>query len=95
MTLEEINREISLLEPAEINVRNVQVLSSLYTIRNNFGQPSDRESMPILHGTEFNEAVSGVRIKDMIDLLNEHMNVIKTLMPNEYNAVIDRLSKMV
>ena len=77
MTIEEINNEISLLEPAEVNTRNVQVLSSLYTIRNNMGQVSNREYMPKLTGTEFADAVSNVPINKMMDLMNEHMEVIK------------------
>lgn len=93
MTLEEINKEISQLEPAEINVRNVQVLSSLYTIRENFSKSfvPTVYKMPELKGSELNEAVSDIQIYDLLEILNEHMEVVKALMPKEYQAVIDRM----
>lgn len=93
MTLNEINNEIKQLEPAEINVRNVQVLSSLYTIRENFSKSfvPTVYKMPELKGTELNEAVSGVQVTDLLDILNEHMQVVATLHPKEYKSVIDRI----
>ena len=94
MNINDINNEISLLEPAEINARNVQVLASLYTIRNNMGQAPDISKMPVVKGTEFNDAISGVSINDMLNLLNEHMDVIRALMPNEYKKIIEQLNNM-
>lgn len=93
MTLEEINKEISQLEPAEINVRNVQVLSSLYTIRENFSKSfvPTVYKMPELKGSELNEAVSDIQIYDLLEILNEHMEVVKALIPKEYQAVIDKI----
>ena len=83
MTIEEINHEIEQLEPAEINTRNVQVLSSLYIIRNNFSKSTVSEIyiFPDIKGTELNESISGKSVSDVLDILNEHMEVIQVLYP--------------
>ena len=93
MTIEEINHEIEQLEPAEINTRNVQVLSSLYIIRNNFSKSTVSEIyiFPDIKGTELNESISGKSVSDVLDILNEHMEVIQVLYPKEYKALIERI----
>ena len=88
MTIEEINHEISLLEPAEVNFRNVQVLSSLYVIRDHFGVIPVGSSMPKLEGSEFVRACSGVQIDKLMSILDEHMDSIKVLYPKEYSKLI-------
>ena len=95
MTLAEINHEIEQLEPAEINTRNVQVLSSLYIIRNNMsqGMVSEIYQMPRMDGTEFNKAVSGKALNDVMEVLNEHLEVVRALMPKEYQALIRRIEE--
>ena len=95
MTLQEINHEIEQLEPAEVNTRNVQVLASLYTIRNNMtkGVVSEVYQMPSMRGTDFNRAVSGKSVNDVMNVLNEHMQVVQLLMPKEYAEVIRRIEE--
>ena len=94
MTIDEINKEILLLEPAEVNTRNVQVLASLYQIRDNLGQVSASNVMPVLKGTELNNALSNAPINALMDLLNEHFEVVKTIMPKEYEAFVDRAKRL-
>lgn len=96
MTIQEINHEIEQLEPAEVNFRNVQVLSSLYVIRDKLGIGYAPETyrFPILEGSDLNVALSEKRIKDALSVLNELMDAIKILSPKLYNATIDKLSDL-
>jgi len=93
MTIEEINHEISLLEPAEVNSRNVQVLSSLYVIRNNLSMPfaPGVYKLPDMAGSDFQKAISGMPIQDFIDILNELIDTIQVMYPKLYNSVMQRL----
>lgn len=43
---------------------------------------------------EFGEVISGKQIDKVIDVLNEHFEVVKVLFPKEYDAVISRISEI-
>ena len=96
MTLEEINHEISQLEPAEVNTRNVQVLSSLYVIRDNLGVGYAPKiyQMPTLTGSAFNEAISGKNVSDVLAVLNEAVEAMQALLPNLYKSMIYKLNDL-
>ena len=93
MTIEEINQEIEQLEPAEVNMRNVQVLSSLYIIRDNLskGMISEIYVIPNIGGSEFNESISEKSLNDVLTILNEHMEIVQVLHPKEYDALIAKI----
>lgn len=40
------------------------------------------------------KAVAGVGVDDLIDLLDEHMLVVKALYPKEYDSVLSRIYSM-
>jgi hypothetical protein len=93
VTLEEINHEIEQLEPAEINTRNVQVLSSLYVIRNNLSATftSNIYRMPAMTGSDFRKAVSGMSVQELMDDLDELMNALQVMYPKLYNNFMQKL----
>ena len=43
--------------------------------------------------SEFLEACNGAQIKDVLDVLDEHMEAIRVLYPREHKAVIERIKK--
>lgn len=45
-------------------------------------------------GSEFREAISGKNVDKVIDVLDEHMDVIKLLFPKEYMAVIRKIDEV-
>lgn len=106
MDIVEIEKEITNLKEGETNWQNIQRLSWLYTVydhllgRNTRSQVvSQAENteircvMPDCTG-EFGEIVSGVNIYGLMNILSEHMSVIKILHPKEYQAVIDRIREI-
>lgn len=87
---------------AEISERNptydsCEKLSTFYTLLNHlYKQDSGysyevKEVVPSTEGSEFRDVVAGKPISEMIEILDEHMSVIKILFPKEYRAVIKRL----
>lgn len=100
MNISEISEEIKKLEQADTSWQNVQRLAWLYTVRNHLSD----DKMPIVaskiqsvmpnYDGEFGEAVSGAKLDNIMTVLNEHMAVIKVLLPKEYQAVIDRIKEV-
>lgn len=97
MNIEEIRNEINAMEQAETTWQNIQRLAWLYTVHDHMAEGRTpivahevRSTMPDYAG-EFGEAISGASTDDLVNVLSEHMSVIKILHPKEYQAVIDRL----
>ena len=101
MDISEIKNEIVTLEQGDTNWQNIQKLSWLYTVydhmthaeNNNIIVHTEKGVMPDYAG-EFGEAVSGVNIDSLMNILSEHMSVIKILHPKEYQAVLDRITEI-
>lgn len=102
MNIDEITSEISRLEESETNWTNIQKLAWLYIVHDHLSQniipmtydvKNVQDVMPEYDG-EFGKAVSGVDIEKLMNILSEHMDVVKVLYPKEYQAVIDRISEI-
>lgn len=99
MNVEELKKEITKLEEADTNWQNVQRLAWLYTVQDHLSADKVpivankvQNVMPEYDG-EFGKIVSGANADNIISVLNEHMQVVKILLPKEYQAVIDRIKK--
>ena len=91
MNIEEINEEIRGLESAETNWGNVQRLALLYTVRDHLPQTTREVDI----GTdEFTRACCGVNINSLINVLDEHMQVIHAVYPKEYSALIKKIQSL-
>ena len=91
MNIEEINEEIKGLESAETNWGNVQRLALLYTVRDHLPQTTGEVDI----GTdEFTRACCGVNINSLINVLDEHMQVIHAVYPKEYSALIKKIQSL-
>lgn len=91
MNIEEINEEIKGLESAETNWGNVQRLALLYTVRDHLPQTTGEVDV----GTdEFTRACCGVNINSLINVLDEHMQVIHAVYPKEYSALIKKIQSL-
>ena len=99
MNIVEINEEIETLEKGETNWTNIQKLSWLYIVKDHMTHTDINASyaptdiMPRYEG-EFGQAVSGKDINGLMNILSEHMSVIKVLHPKEYQAVLDRIAEI-
>lgn len=104
ISLETLEDEIRTLEEQEPTFTTMQKLASLYIVRDHLATGNSGRSsnsavisardiitiMPQCSG-DFGKCCSGVEIEKLIDILNEHMSVVRSLLPKEYNAVLQRL----
>lgn len=100
MNIEEIKTEIDRLENGDTNWQNIERLSWLYAVYDHLAGDSaqvvhiEQDAMMPNHAGEFGQAVSGKNISKIMDVISEHMSVIKVLHPKEYQAVLDRISEI-
>ena len=99
MNIAEVKDEITRLEKSDTNWQNIERLSWLYAVRDHMASDSAnvvhvaQNAMPDYAG-EFGQAVSGKNIDGVMNVLTEHMAVIKVLHPKEYMAVLDRIAEI-
>lgn len=95
-----LKKEIDRLKQEDTSWNNIDRLAKLYVVHDHLadkGTPilaqSVVEVFPDCGDGEFCEAVSGKEILPLMALFAEHFEVIKTLYPKEYRAVIDQIYK--
>lgn len=94
MNIEEINEEIRGLESAETNWGNVQRLALLYTVRDHLPAVTSTQGAEVEVVDEFTRACCGVNINSLINVLDEHMQVIHAVYPKEYSALIKKIQSL-
>lgn len=94
--LETIEREISDLETRDTSYRLCERLSWLYTVRDHLRLQAKQDSalVPQMQGSEFLEAASGTRCTDLLKVIDEHLETIRTLYPKTYSALVDRIREL-
>ena len=91
MDISEINNEIKDLESADTNWGNVQRLALLYTVRDQLPAVTSTQGAEVEVVNEFTDACCGVCIRDLIQILDEHMKAIKAIYPKEYKSLIGKI----
>ena len=94
MDISEINNEIKDLESADTNWGNVQRLALLYTVRDHLPAITSTQSAEVEVVDEFTLACCGVNINSLINVLDEHMQVIHAVYPKEYSALIKKIQSL-
>ena len=98
MDIIKIGKEIEQLEEAETSWGNLERLAMLYIVHDRLSGEGTQiyaqvvtDVMPECGIGEFEEACTGKPILPIVDILSEHLAVIKALHPKEYRAVIERI----
>ena len=99
VNLDIINGEIASLEQKEITYVIAEKLAWLYIVRDHIQMGSNsqtlnvsRETTPKIESTsEFLSACSEVDVESLLNILDEHMDIIKAVYPKEYTAIISRI----
>lgn len=103
MNMQEIDDEIAKLEHSDSTWSNCEKLSILYGVKNGIidkttTEPNvKREKEQIAYSyasSEFTAAIQGKQVDALIDILEEHFEVVKLLFPKEYQAVIKKISEL-
>ena len=91
VSLETIEREIDELESRETSYRVCERLAWLYTVRDHIMPKRADELTDRMTGSEFLEASSGVSYRELMGVLNEHMQALSLLQPKVYDAIISKI----
>lgn len=88
-------REIQGKEPT---YSNCEKLATFYTLLRYLYSEEDGYSesagiFPATDGSEFRQAISGKDIEKVVDVLDEHMEMVQILFPKEYKEVIRRIEE--
>lgn len=98
MDIDEIKREITNLENGDTTYGACERLSILYNVRNNLvAAPEveqERYSFDAQPTSEFMKAAAGAPREELLQVMDEHMQVIELLHPKEYAAVISKIQKI-
>lgn len=96
-----IKEEIDKLTTGVTTMFNIQRLAMLLIVYNYLAESKTPilahslvETMPDVGDGEFEKAISGKEIYPLIDILSEHMAVIKTVYPKEYRALLDEIKEL-
>lgn len=89
--IEEIEREINKLEHSrDTSYAACQRLAWLYVVRDHM-TPSVDERTQDMRGSEFLELASGVPYRDLMHIIDDHLEAIRLLHPRSYDSIIDRI----
>lgn len=91
--LDIVEAEIDRLEAKETTFYVCDRLAMLYTVRDHLKPQAKADSavIPDMGGSEFLEAVSGMKCRDVMEVIDEHIEVIRTLYPRSYESLMARI----
>ncbi len=103
--LREVEWAISELENEESSKEGYTLLASLYTIRQHMQEsPGQKKPRAVLNratpktesysGSEFLQAISGKDTADVMEVIDEHMEVMRVVNPRAYESVIRKLNRI-
>ena len=99
-TKQELLEAIKECQQKELTYNTCEKLATFYTLLNYLYSDKqkgysysyvEKDVFPAADGSEFREAIAGKNIEKVVDVLDEHMEVIKILYPKEYRSVINKI----
>ena len=87
MNIEVIEKSIKELEQAEATYASCERLASLYIVRDHMQQMTTKK----MTGSDFIEEAVAAGFEKTVEIMNEHMEVIKLLHPKEYEAILQKM----
>lgn len=96
IAIDELNREISELESADVTYTVIERLAWFYTIRDHMeGRgTASASNVPVMNGSEFLTACSGAPLSSLLNILDDHMEAIQIIHPREYATLIRKIQML-
>ena len=91
ISLETIEREIDELEARDTSYKACERLAWLYVVRDHLMPQKPIERTQYLDGSEFLELSSGVPYRELMAVIDDHLEAIRLLYPKSYDALMDRI----
>lgn len=97
LSIDEIENTILDLENHDTTFSTCEKLAWLYIVKDhikpNVTQMVSNNSIAV-NGSEFLDTISNKNMTDVMQILDEHMQVIQLLHPKEYRSLIEKLNKI-
>lgn len=92
--LDEIEREISMLEARENSYATLERLAWLYTVRREITPKLATQTVSVNPSSEFLEACQETPFSSLLAVLDEHMDALKVVYPREHAALLSRIREL-
>ena len=94
LSLEEVERTILELEKRDTTYATCERLAWLYIVHDHLTQRivQEKSRAAEMEGSPFLAACSGAEIAEILRVMDEHMDALRVVYPNEYEAVIRKIS---
>lgn len=94
--LEIIESEIDRLEAKDTSYYTCSRLATLYTVRDHLKPQASGDSaiLPMMSGSDFLESASGKSCKDVLSVVDGHLETIRMLYPKTYSALVDKIREL-
>lgn len=86
-----IEDEIAALEEGSTDYETCEMLSCLYSVRDNLRSRARAEEGHGGPSSEFLAACVGIDVPSLMSVLDEHMSALRAVYPAEYQAVMSRI----
>jgi hypothetical protein len=86
-------KEIQSKEPTYANCEKLATFYTLLRYLYSEEKGQSRDAFPASSGSEFRQAIAGKNIEKVVDVLDEHMEMVQVLFPKEYKEVIRRIEE--
>lgn len=91
LSLDKINETILELEQSDTSFSVCEKLAACYTVRDHLVSKQPKPKTGRLAGSEFLQAASGVDVAALLAVIDEHLQAVRVLYPEEYKAVVERV----
>ena len=91
INLETINREILELQKQDTTYATCERLAWLFVIKDHMTPEEEKPVTGRLSGSDFMRAASGVDVAALLAVLDDHLQAVRAIYPEEYKAVVDRV----
>lgn len=92
--IDTIEREILDLEKHDTTYATIERLAWLYTVRDHMMKTETNARTGRFVGDDFSSVCSDVPIDSLVNIIAEHMEAIRVVYPREYDAIIQKISKL-
>lgn len=94
--LEIIEAEIDRLEAKDTSYYTCSRLATLYTVRDHLKPKSSGDSalLPKMGGSDFLDSASGKSCKDVLKVVDEHLETMRMMYPKTYSALVDKIREL-